>query len=115
MLFSNFLEMPPLFFYDNVVNLLRHVISTHLKCFVFLTTALFSCLHLQKKSLQDGIHLFHQPDIHIRLKRILLFLWYMFKLHRYNQFLEISAASKEIVSFHDNGVVLLRLAFGPHK
>ena len=59
---------------------------------------------------RDGICLFHQPDIHIRLKRILLFLRSMFKLRGYNQFLEIGATTKEIMSFHDNGFVLLRLA-----
>ena len=68
------------------------------------------CSSLQKKSHQDGICLFHQPDIHFCLKRILLFLRNMFKLRGYNQFLEIRTTSKEIMLFHDNGFVLLRLA-----
>ena len=63
-------------------------------------------IQLSSHSLQDGICLFHQPDIHICLKRI-LFLRSMFKLPGYNQFLEIRAASKEIMLFHDNGFVLL--------
>ena len=60
--------------------------------------------------LQDGICLFHQPDIHFCPNRILLVLRSMFKLCGYNQFLEISATSKEIMLFDDNGFVLLRLA-----
>ena len=36
----------------------------------------------------------------------------MFKFRRYNQFLEICAASKEIMLFHDDGFVPLRLAGG---
>ena len=34
----------------------------------------------------------------------------MFEFLSYNQFLEIRATSKEIMLFHDNGFVLLRLA-----
>ena len=36
--------------------------------------ALFLCLILQKKSLEDGILLFYQPHIHICCERIFLFL-----------------------------------------
>ena len=78
--------------------------------FILLATVLLRRLSLQKQSRQDGICLFHQPDIHIRLKRILLFLRSMFKLRGYNQFLEIGTTCKEIMSFYDNDFVLLRLS-----
>jgi hypothetical protein len=66
----------------------------------------------QKKSLEDGIVLFYQLDIHICCERILLFLRNMFKFLGHTQFLEVCTASKEIVLFHDNGFVLLRFACG---
>jgi hypothetical protein len=69
-------------------------------------------LFLQKKSLEDGIYLFYQPDIHICCERILLFLRNMFKFLGHTQFLDICTTSKEIMLFHDNGFVLLRLARG---
>jgi hypothetical protein len=66
---------------------------------------------MQKKSLEDGILSFYQPDIHICSERILLFLGNMFKFLGHTQFLEIHTTSKEIMLFHDNGFVLLRFAF----
>ena len=69
-------------------------------------------LILQKKSLEDGILLFDQPDIHICCERILLFLRNMFKFLGHTQFLEICTTSKEIMLFHDHGFVLLRFARG---
>ena len=74
-------------------------------------TALFLCLILQKKSLEDGIYLFYQPHIHICCERILLFLRNMFKFLGHTQFLEVCTTSKEIMLFHDNGFVLLRFAY----
>jgi hypothetical protein len=75
-------------------------------------TALFLCLILQKKSLEDGIYLFYQPHIHICCEHILLFLGIMFKFLGHIQFLEVCTASKEIMLFHDNAFVLLRFARG---
>jgi hypothetical protein len=75
-------------------------------------TALFLCLILQKKSREDGILLFYQPDIHICCECILLFLRNMFKFLGHTQFLEIRTTSEEIVLFHDNGFVLFRFARG---
>jgi hypothetical protein len=72
--------------------------------------ALFLCLILQKKLLEDGIYLFYQPHIHICCQRILLFLRNMFKFLGHTQFLEVCTTSKEIMLFHDNGFVLLRFA-----
>jgi hypothetical protein len=60
----------------------------------------------------NGILLFYQSGIHICCERILLFLRNMFKFLGYTQFLEIRITSKEIMSFHDNGFVLLRFARG---
>ena len=73
-------------------------------------TALFLCLILQKKSLEDGILSFYQPHIHICCERIILFLRNMFKFVGHTQFLEIRTTTKEIMLFHDNGFVLLRFA-----
>jgi hypothetical protein len=84
----------------------------HSSSYTWNTTALFLCLILQKKSLEDGILLFYQPHIHICCQRILLFLRNMFKFLGYTQFLEIRTTSKEIMLFHDNGFVLLRFARG---
>jgi hypothetical protein len=69
-------------------------------------------LILQKKSLEAGILLFYQPDIHICCEHILLFLRNMSKFLGHTQFLEVCTASKEIMLFHDNGFVLLRFACG---
>jgi hypothetical protein len=69
-------------------------------------------LILQKKSLEDGILLFDQPDFHICCERILLFLRNMFKFLGHTQFLEVCTTSKEIMLFHDNGFVLLRFVRG---
>jgi hypothetical protein len=60
----------------------------------------------------DGVHLFHQPDIHICFERIVLFLRNMFKFLGHTQLPEVCATSKEVVPFHDNGFVLLRFACG---
>ena len=76
------------------------------------TTALFLCPILQKKSLEEGILLFDQPDIHICCEHILLFLRNMFKFLGHTQFLEVCTTSKEIVLFHDHGFVLLRFSRG---
>ena len=84
-----------------------HVNCTDFKHHVFLATLLFLRLSLQGKSLQDGICLYHQPVVHFCLERILLFLRSMLKLCGYNQFLEISATSKEVMLFYDKGFVLL--------
>ena len=75
-------------------------------------TAPFLCLILYKKSSEDGIYLFYQPDIHICCERILLFLGNMFKFLGHTQFLEVCTGSKKIMLFHDNGFVLLRFARG---
>ena len=82
-LFSYPITMPLPLFYDNLENLLRHVNTTHFKYFVFLAKALLLRLSFQKKSLRYGIHLFHQPDVHICLERIILFLRNMSKLRGY--------------------------------
>ena len=68
-------------------------------------------LLVQQKLHQNGICLSHQHDIHIRLQPIVLFLRNIFKRHHYNQFLAISAASEEIMLFHDYGFIMLRLAY----
>ena len=60
----------------------------------------------------DGVYLFCQPNIHICCQHIVFFLRNMFKFLVHCQFLEIGATSKEVVLFHDNGVVLLRFACG---
>ena len=73
------------------------------------------CFILQKKSLGDGVELFYQPDIHICIECILLFLRNMFKFFGHTQYLEIRTTSKEIMLFHDNGFVLLRFARGYDK
>jgi hypothetical protein len=53
--------------------------------------------------------------MHLRFKRVVLFLRNMFKLLGHTQFLEICATSKEIVPFYDNGFVVLRPARGLNK
>jgi hypothetical protein len=61
---------------------------------------------------QDGVHSFHQPDIHICCERVVLFLRNMFKFLGHTQLPEVCATSKEVMPFHDNGFVLLRFAYG---
>ena len=61
---------------------------------------------------RDGAQLFHQPDIHLCFERVVLHLGNMFKFLGHCQFLEECTTSKEIVSFHDNGFVVLRFACG---
>jgi hypothetical protein len=111
--------MSSLFYHFMIMNLL-FTCSCHLYTWVdylklmrhILTTALFLCFILQKKSHEDGILLFYQPDIHICGECILLFLRNIFKFLGNNQFLEVCTTSKEIMLFHDNGFVLLRFANG---
>ena len=61
---------------------------------------------------KDGRQLFYQPDTYNFFERVVLFLRNVFKYRRHSQFLEICATSKEIMSFHDNGFVVLRFACG---
>ena len=65
-----------------------------------------------KTSLNDGVQIFSQLDFPVCCQYMFLSLGNMFKFLGHNQFLEISAASKEIVLFHDHGFVLFRLACG---
>jgi hypothetical protein len=69
-------------------------------------------LIFQKNSLEDGILLFYQPDIHICCERIVLVLGNMFKFLGHTQLLEVCTTSKENILFHDNGFVVFRFAYG---
>ena len=57
-----------------------------------------------------GAQIFCQLDIFGRCEYMFFTLGNMFKFIGHNQFLEICAATKEIVLFHDHGFVLLRFA-----
>ena len=54
----------------------------------------------------------HPINILVRYERNLKFLWNLFKHIGDSQFLEIVTTSKEIMSFHDNGVVVFRFCRG---
>jgi hypothetical protein len=60
----------------------------------------------------DGAQLFHQPHIHLCFERVVLLSRNMFKFLGCAIFLEIWAASKKSVLFHDNDLVLLRFSRG---
>ena len=67
---------------------------------------------INKVSQNDGVQIFSQLDIPVCCQYMFLSLRNMFEFLGHNQFLEICAASKEIVLFHDHGLVLFRLACG---
>ena len=57
---------------------------------------------------KNGFERFHPLDILVRCEHNLCFLWDHFKHIGDSQFLEIVTTSKEIMSFHDLGVVVFR-------
>ena len=67
-----------------------------------------------KISFNDGVQILSQLDIPVCCEYMFLSIRNMFKFLGHTEFLEISAASKEIVLFHDHGFVLLRFACGHH-
>jgi hypothetical protein len=83
-------------------------VCTHFTNNQFVATASLSFVPLQKNLLEDGVHLFHQPDIRISFECSLLFLRSIFEHRCNNQPLEMRPASKETMLFHDNGFILLR-------
>jgi hypothetical protein len=99
--------------YDcNAIILFKNIARACIRSLMHNGTCYFNAVILEKNSLEDGILLCYQSDIHICCERILLFLRNMFKFLGRAQFLEICTASKEIMLFHDNGFVLLRFARG---
>ena len=61
---------------------------------------------------QNGFKTSHSFNILVRSQHNLLFLWSGFKHIGDNHYFEIDATSKEIMSFHDHGVVVLWLVDG---
>ena len=57
---------------------------------------------------KNGFKCLHPVNIFVCYKRNLYFLWDRFKHISDSQFLEIVTTSKEIMSFHDHGVVVFR-------
>ena len=56
---------------------------------------------------QDGFKNLRADNILVRSQHNLLFLWSGFKHIGDNHYFEIDATSKEIMPFHDHGVVVL--------
>ena len=61
--------------------------------------------------LKNGFKRLHPVDILVRREHNLYFLWDRFKHISDSQYLEIITTSKEIMSFHDHGVVVFRFGF----
>ena len=61
---------------------------------------------------EDGFQNLRADNILVRSQHNFLFLWSGFKHIGDNHNFEIDATSKEIMPFHDHGVVVLRLADG---
>ena len=61
--------------------------------------------------LRNGFKRLHPVDILVRREHNLCFLWDCFKHIGDSQYLEIITTSKEIMSFHDHGVVVFRFGF----
>ena len=61
-----------------------------------------------KLSFQDGFKCSHPFNIPVRCEHNPYFLWNRFKHIGDSQYLEIVTTSKEIMPFHDHGVVVFR-------
>ena len=61
-------------------------------------------------SFEDGCKHLHAINILVRSHRTFFLLRIVSKHVGNNHYLEIDASSKEIMSLHDHGIVLLRLA-----
>ena len=59
-----------------------------------------------RKRLEDGSEVVYPVDIPVCCEHILQFLWIIFQFTGHPQFHKVIAASKEIMSFHDNDPVL---------
>ena len=66
-------------------------------------------LYIRLNNITSAVHRVLRPvSIPVRCEHNLYFLWGRFKHVGDNQYLEIVTTSKEIMSFHDHGVVVFR-------
>ena len=67
-----------------------------------------TCMSKLRFSFKNGFKRLHPVNTLVRCEHNLYFLWNHFKHIGDSQYLEIVTASKEIMSFHDHGVVVFR-------